>query len=93
MSEEETTRLPVSRRGFLATTVVAATSTAGCSGLTEQSFEAPPVGLPESEHDGFRMAESTVDPVTLNFQGPASTEVEITNHTAVYERTTRSGGT
>ena len=92
MRGEQANKLPVSRRGFVAATVVAATGTAGCSGLTEQSFEAPPVGLPDSEHDEVRMGETADDPVTLTFDGPASTEVEITNHTAVYERTADSGG-
>jgi hypothetical protein len=93
MQENNSNQIPVSRRGFVTASAVAAASTAGCSGLTTQSFEAPPVGLPESEHGDLRLGETAVDPVTLDFDGPATVEVEITNHVAVYERTARDGGT
>lgn len=84
--------LSVSRRNFAAATVLAMTSTAGCSELAKQSFEATPIILPAESRDRLQLAETTREAVTVDFDGPSVSEVEITNHTAVYNRADGFGG-
>ncbi len=85
--------VPVSRRTFVTGTALAAATTAGCSDIRQQSFDARPVGLPAAERGPVGMAETSMESMTLTFDGPASTEVEVTNHSAVYRRAADDGGT
>jgi hypothetical protein len=82
----------VSRRGFVAASVVVAAGTAGCGDLRRQSFEASAVGLPDAEHEPLELAETTLDELSISFDGPAGSRVELTNHAGVYDRTVGTGG-
>lgn len=84
--------LPVSRRHFVAATVAATTVTAGCGDLTRHSFEAPRVGLPDTEHEPLRLAETSLEALSMSFDGPADSRVELTNQAGVYDRTVGTGG-
>lgn len=59
---------------------------AGCSGVTEQSFAASTVALPESSREELWLAETARDSRTISRSGPADSEVEITNRATVYNR-------
>jgi hypothetical protein len=83
--------LPVSRRAFVATSVVIATGTAGCGDPLQQSFEAPAVGLPDAAHEPLELSETTLSEVTMGFDGPGGSRVELTNHAGVYDRTVGTG--
>jgi hypothetical protein len=81
------------RRRFLTTAGTAAGIVlAGCSGVTNQSFAASPVTLPDADQRELLLAEATVTPKTITLDGPADTEVEITNQAAVYKRADGLGG-
>ena len=83
----------LNRRRFLAVAGTAAgVVLAGCSSVTNQSFSASPVILPDADQTELLLAETTVDSQTLTLNGPADTQVEITNHTAVYKRAAGLGG-
>lgn len=71
---------------------VAATGVAGCSGETKRTFEASPVVLPDDDQGTLRLAETNREPETISRTGPADTEIEITNHAAVYKRAVGLGG-
>lgn len=82
-----------SRRQFLATTAgLALGAVAGCSGVTEQSFEATPVVLPSDDREELWLGETVRDAPTINREGPGGTELTITNHAAVYTREAGLGG-
>jgi len=70
----------------------AAVALAGCSNVTSQSFEASPVVLPDADQTERRLAETSRDSQTVQRSGPAGSEVEITNQTAVYSRAKGLGG-
>jgi len=72
---------------------VALAGLAGCSGATEQSFEATPVQLPEGAREETVLAETAADSETTTRDGPTgNVEVEITNHARVYRRGPASRG-
>lgn len=78
----------MSRRRFLAATGTATgVGLAGCSQVTQQSFEARPVVLPESARQELVLAETTRDSKTVTRQGPGDVgEITLTNQAAVYRR-------
>lgn len=66
---------------------------AGCSGVTEQSFEAAPVVLPDAGREELLLAETSRESETITREGPSgNVEVEITNHASVYRRGPAWGG-
>jgi len=82
-----------SRRRFLAGVgTVTGIALAGCSGLTDQSFAASPVVLPEGDQTEMRLSETARDSETVTLSGPADSEVEITNHATTYSRAKGIGG-
>jgi hypothetical protein len=93
MSGEGTRTPPVSRRGFITATVIVASSTAGCSDAVTPSFEADPVVLPDEDQENLWLSETVRDSATIDVDGPSVTEVEVTNHMAVYNRAAGYGGT
>jgi hypothetical protein len=78
----------VSRRTTLAAPGGAALAgLAGCSGVTEQSFEAAPVVLPDAASGELALAETVRESETTTRDGPSGNlEVSITSHSAVYRR-------
>jgi hypothetical protein len=82
------------RRDVLATVGgIALAGLAGCSGVTEQSFEATPVVLPEDDRENLVLAETAADSETTTRDGPTgNVQVEITNHARVYRRGPASRG-
>ena len=61
--------------------------------MTEQSFEATPVVLPEDDREKLVLAETAADSETTTREGPADqVEVRITNHARVYRRGPASRG-
>ncbi len=86
------TQLP--RREFLvAAGGTLAVGLAGCSGVTEQSFEASPVVLPEGDREELLLAETTQTSETITRDGPTgNVEVEITSAASVYRRGPAVGG-
>lgn len=92
MCQDGGAELPVSRRSFVAATAAVATVTAGCGDLTQQSFEAPAVGLPDADHEPLGLVETSFDTLSMSFDGPADSRVELTNHAGVYDRTVGIGG-
>jgi hypothetical protein len=79
----------LTRRGFVAAagSAAAATTLAGCSGMTEQSFEASPVVLPRGDREELVLAETGRDSETVSREGPTgNVEVSITNHAGLYGR-------
>jgi phage terminase large subunit-like protein len=81
------------RRRFLAVSGAAAGAVlAGCSSVTSQSFTASPVLLPDETQTELLLAETTRDSRSVTLDGPADTQVEITNQAAVYKRATGLGG-
>jgi len=82
-----TERTATRRRVLAAGAVTAAVGVAGCGGITEQSFEASAVTLPEEDREALGLGETVADSQTLSREGPAGeVEVEITNHFAGYSR-------
>ena len=60
---------------------------AGCAGVTEQSFEATPVVLPEDAREEMVLAETANESESIEREGPTgNAEVSITSHSAVYRR-------
>jgi hypothetical protein len=92
MTKEGESGLPVSRRSFVTATAAVATVTAGCGNPTQQSFEASAVGLPDADHEPLEVSETTLEELTMSFDGPAGSRVELTNHAGVYDRTVGTGG-
>ena len=92
MSDGGKSALSASRRRFVAATVVAATGTAGCGDLTQQSFEASAVGLPDVDQEPLKLGETTLDELTMSFDGPGGSRVELTNHAGIYDRTVGDEG-
>lgn len=88
---------PVSRRRFLAATGGATVAAlAGCSGLTQQSFEATAVVLPEGTRAELFLEESFRDAATTTGEwtiGGEDVEVTITDRFAGYRRTYSPPGT
>lgn len=82
------------RRRFLAVLGLAAVgSAAGCSGVTEQSFEAEQAGLPDTAQEELALVETDSSSESLSRDGPTgNVEVTVTNHTAVYSRAAGLGG-
>lgn len=77
----------VGRRALLAGVGGAlATGLAGCSALTQQSFEAAAVILPEADRQELWLAETARDSQTIERSGPGGSEIEITNKATVYSR-------
>jgi hypothetical protein len=78
----------MNRRRVLATAGgLALAGMAGCSSLTEQSFEASPVVLPESARQEMVLSETGREAETITRDGPTgNVEVSITSHAAVYRR-------
>jgi hypothetical protein len=58
----------------------------GCTGVTEQSFEASPVVIPEADQEELVMAETTRDSEAVTREGPGNVEVSITNHAFACQR-------
>lgn len=82
------TELGTSRRRLLASVAgLATTGLAGCSGVSEQSFEASKVVLPSPDQDELVLTETGTDSNTVTREfGDGSAEVSVTNHVAVYRR-------
>jgi hypothetical protein len=82
------------RRDVLATVGgIALAGVAGCSEVTEQSFEATPVQLPEDDREKLVLAETAANSEATTRDGPTgNVEVEITNHARVYRRGPASRG-
>lgn len=78
----------LSRRSLLGAAGGAlATGLAGCSVLTQQSFEASPVVLPAGARDELVLAELAREAPTLEFDDPRGDgQVRITNQVAIYDR-------
>lgn len=93
-NETHTDERAISRRQLLAVVGAgAAMSLAGCSGLTNQSFEAAEVGLSTEGQERLQLGEIARD--TLTFEQSAAdgnVSVTITSHTAVYSRAAALGG-
>lgn len=79
------------RRLLVAVGAVATAGLAGCSELTQHSFEADPVVLPGDDREALWIGEMGRDSRTVSREGPADSEVEITNHAAVYSRAVGPG--
>lgn len=72
---------------------IALAGVAGCSEVTEQSFEATPVQLPEDDREKLVLAETAANSEATTRDGPTgNVEVEITNHARVYRRGPASRG-
>lgn len=85
--DHECTDTKLTRRGFV--TAAGGTLTvglAGCSGITQQSFEATTVALPSAAREELWLSETARDAETVSREGPAGSEVEITNKATVYSR-------
>ncbi|TSD09566.1 hypothetical protein DP107_15625 [Haloglomus irregulare] len=83
----ETDRRVSRRRTLAALGGGALVGLAGCSGVTEQSFEATPVVLPEGPREELVLAETASESETIEREGPSgNVEVSITSHAAVYQR-------
>ena len=84
----------VRRRSFLAALSVGTVAAlAGCEGITNQSFEASPVGLSTDAQERLQLRELSQD--TLSFSESAADDdvsVSVTSHTAVYSRAAALGG-
>ena len=82
------------RRDVLATVGgLAIGGVAGCSEVTQQSFEASPVVLPEADREETVVAETARESETTTREGPSgNVEVEITAHASIYRRGPASGG-
>ncbi|MEF8894483.1 hypothetical protein [Halodesulfurarchaeum sp.] len=91
MGRNRCRELPVTRRSFVAATVLAA-STAGCTGLRQQFFEATPVGLNSETQDELSLEEFVFEEVSTEVDGPADTALEITSYTTGYSRAAAMGG-
>jgi hypothetical protein len=76
------------RRRYLAVVGTATTGlVAGCSGLTEQSFESQAVGLDDAAREDLQLAETERSSPTTSRTGPSgNVEVSVTNHVTVYRR-------
>jgi hypothetical protein len=93
-SDEQLEGGTIGRRQLLAVLGAGAVaSLAGCSGLTNQSFEAAEVGLSTEGQERLQLGELGRD--TLTFEQSAADgniSVTITSHTAVYSRAAGLGG-
>jgi hypothetical protein len=92
MTQDGENPLPVSRRSFVTATAAVATATAGCGDPTQQSFEASAVELPDTHHEPLEVTETALEELSMSFDGPAGSRVELTNHAGVYDRTVGTGG-
>lgn len=82
-SQERATR----RRYLTVVGTAAAGLVAGCSGLTEQSFESQAVGLDDAALEELQLAETDRRSPTATRTGPSgNVEVSVTNHVTVYRR-------
>lgn len=59
---------------------------AGCSAVTNQSFAANPVVLPEADQKELVLAETVREGETITRSGPAGIEVSIRNQASLYRR-------
>jgi hypothetical protein len=76
----------VSRRALLRATVGgAAVGLAGCSGVTNQSFEAEPVGLPSGARETLDLGLDFSDSSTTTREFSAA-EVTVTTHVSGFKR-------
>jgi hypothetical protein len=76
----------VSRRALLRVTAGAtAVGLAGCSGVTSQSFEAEPVGLPSDAQETLDLGLDFSDSTTTTREFSAA-EVTITTHVSGFKR-------
>lgn len=86
-SRPQPDRTATRRRVLLAGAAAATVGTAGCSGVTSQSFAADPVGLSGNAQDEIRMHEQSTDSTTVSWEGPiADVEASITSRMSVYNR-------
>ena len=78
----------IDRRGYLTSlALLGATSLAGCTGVTEQRFEADPVVLPPPHQAGLVLGERLCDSSTVTRSGPSgNVEVTATSQFATYGR-------
>jgi len=84
---DEPTANEIGRRRLLAGVGGAlATGLAGCSEVTEQSFEAATVALPQPAREELWLTETARDGTTITREGPGDSELEITNKATVYSR-------
>lgn len=73
--------------------VAAVGSLAGCSGITNQSFEAKQVGLSDDAQAELGLAEVDSETVSVSQDGPTgNVSVSITNHAAIFSRAAGLGG-
>lgn len=76
-----------SRRGVLAGAAAVASGLAGCSSVTEQSFEASPVVLPGPDRTELVLPETDRTSNTTTREAAGGTvEVTTTSHLAIYRR-------
>ncbi|MFC7131636.1 MULTISPECIES: hypothetical protein [Salinibaculum] len=81
------------RRLLTALGGLSAVALAGCGGITNQSFEAAPVGLSSEGVESLQLGEVTSDSLTLSESAAGgNVSVSITTHTAVYSRALALGG-
>ena len=73
------------RQVLAAGAAVATAAVAGCEGITEQSFEASPVTLPEDSRETLQLGELVAESQTISREAGGA-EITITNHVAVYSR-------
>lgn len=92
MRQDTPFQLPLSRRQFVATAVLATSATAGCLHEGTETFEATPVGLPPLAQENLQLGESTVESERIEISGPEDTGVELQNQTTVYSRAAGLGG-
>lgn len=78
-------RQPTRRQVLAAGATTAAAAVAGCESITEQSFEASPVTLPEDSRETLQLQELVAESQTINREAGGA-EITITNNVAVYSR-------
>jgi len=77
----------LTRRGVLAAAgSVGIAGLAGCSDVTDQSFTADAVVMPDDAQEELVLAETVREGDTIKRSGPAGVEVSITNQASLYRR-------
>lgn len=79
-------KLPTRREFFSMAGTFGVAGLAGCSGVTDQSFAADAVVLPDSAEEELALAETVRQGNTVKRSGPAGIEVNITNQASLYRR-------
>lgn len=81
-------RLHASRRRLMAVMgAVVSAGLAGCTEVTQQSFEAAPVVLPEDDQSTLMLPETGSDSTTVDREyAGGNVEVGVTSHLRVYRR-------